>query len=189
MRAGRACARRTSWRSRGTATAARRRGPGPCARRRGCRTSGSATGRPGRRLGRLSSSAMAPLSSATSSLFSARVSCMANCDTMSFTAPPSHGSSADPMIGGACFSGGPPMGHPCQRWFNIEIPKPWTKKAVLGGSLPSARAPRPPARPNARPYRAPLAPFRAAHPPKTAFFVQKLPDSLSGGVLADLFVD
>lgn len=65
-------------------------------------------------------SAMAPLSSATSSLFSARVSCMANCDTMSFTAPPSHGSSADPMIGGACFSGGPPMGHPCQRWFNIE---------------------------------------------------------------------
>ena len=67
-----------------------------------------------------SSSAMAPLSSATSSLFSARVSCMANCDTMSFTAPPSHGSSADPMIGGACFSGGPPMGHPCQRWFNIE---------------------------------------------------------------------
>lgn len=40
-----------------------------------------------------SSSAMAPLSSATSSLFSARVSCMANCDTMSFTAPPSHGSS------------------------------------------------------------------------------------------------
>ena len=22
---------------------------------------------------------------------------------------------------GACFSGGPPMGHPCQRWFNIEI--------------------------------------------------------------------
>lgn len=68
-----------------------------------------------------SSSAMAPLSSATSSLFSARVSCMANCDTMSFTAPPSHGSSADPMIGGACFSGGPPMGHPCQRWFNIEL--------------------------------------------------------------------
>ena len=26
-------------------------------------------------------------------------------------------------------------------------------------------------------------------PPKTAFFVQKLPDSLSGGVLADLFVN
>lgn len=67
-----------------------------------------------------SSSAMAPLSSATSSLFSARVSCMANCDTTSFTAPPSHGLVADPMIGGARFSGGPPMGHPCQRWFNIE---------------------------------------------------------------------
>ena len=67
-----------------------------------------------------SSSAMAPLSSATSSLFSARVSCMANCDTTSFTAPPSHGLLANPMIGGARFSGGPPMGHPCQRWFNIE---------------------------------------------------------------------
>ena len=34
-----------------------------------------------------------------------------------------------------------------------------------------------------------LAPFRAAHPPKTAFFVQKLPDSMSGGVFADLFVN
>lgn len=77
-----------------------------------------------------SSSAMAPLSSATSSLFSARVSCMANCDTMSFTAPPSHGSSADPMIGGACFSGGPPMGHPCQRWFNIEALRRGQKMAI-----------------------------------------------------------
>lgn len=34
-----------------------------------------------------------------------------------------------------------------------------------------------------------LASFQAAHPPKTAFFVQKFPDSLSGGVLADLFVN
>lgn len=95
-----------------------------------------------------SSSAMAPLSSATSSLFSARVSCMANCDTMSFTAPPSHGSSADPMIGGACFSGGPPMGHPCQRWFNIE--ESISRKKGLGAQEQHPASPRRPSRPSTR---------------------------------------
>lgn len=82
-----------------------------------------------------------------------------------------------------------PLGRHVLRRRRRENPSTLDKKGRFRGVAPSREGPQAPRATERTPLSRALAPFHAAHPPKTAFYVQKLPDSLSGGVLADLFVN